>query len=142
MCVLYQFNAGEGLSSLKFLLLCGDPFGKVIIGLVFKVLVGRDHETECAAGRIAASLPQFRLYELDNCIDKGAGREILAGTGFFFIGVFLKQPFIKVAQAFLLGTVPVQAVNGLDDLFQIFGVVDVGMGIDIDLLDSVFAFSA
>ncbi|MBW2079065.1 MAG: hypothetical protein JRI71_16240 [Deltaproteobacteria bacterium] len=34
-----------------------DPLGKILIGLGFEILIGRDHETEGAAGRIAASLP-------------------------------------------------------------------------------------
>jgi hypothetical protein len=40
------------------------------------------------------------------------------------------------------GTVPVQFVDVVDDLFKVLRLVDVGVGIDVDLLDAVLAVRA
>lgn len=71
------------------------------------VFAGRDHESKGSARRIIAALARFQMHKLHNNIDQRTRGEILAGPRFLFPGVFLKQPFVKVAEAFLFCVVPV-----------------------------------
>ena len=107
-----------------------------------QVLIGGDHETEGAAGRVAAPFAERRLDEVHHGVDERPRGEVLAGSGFLLIGVLLQEAFIEIAQALFPGAVPVQFVDVVDDLFQVLRLVDVGVGIHIDLLDSVLAIRA
>lgn len=135
-----QFDTGEGLTPLKLLLLGGQI--EIIVVPASKMLVGCNHEAEGPAGGIAAALTESGLNELHHGVDERPWREVLPGSGLLFVGVLLQQPFVQVAEAFFPGAVPVQAVDIVDDLFEILGFVDVGVSVDVYLLDPVLPFSA
>lgn len=80
-----------------------------------------------------APLAGLGLHQSGHHINEDTGGKILARTGLFLVGVLLQQTFVQVAQPLFPGGVPVQAVNGGDDLFQVLGFVDVGGGALVNL---------
>ena len=96
--VRHQLDAGEGLFLLEFLSLC--CLIEVVVMLLLQILVGGDHETEGAAGRVAAALSEGGLDELHHGVDQRPRCEVLPGAGFLLVGVFLQKPFVQVTQTF------------------------------------------
>ena len=88
-----------------------------------------------ARRRVLDAFTGLRLQAAHHGVDQGAGGEVLAGTGFGFIGVLLQQAFVQVAQAVFLGAEPVDLVQGLDHLFQMARLPQAGLGVGVDGAD-------
>ena len=95
-------------------------------------LVGGNHKSKGATGRVVAPLAGLGFHQAGHHINEDTGGKVLACAGLLLVGVFLQQTFVQVAQPFFPGGVPVQAVDGRDDLFQVFGLVNVGSGALVD----------
>ncbi len=67
-------------------------------------------------------------------IDQHTRRKILARPGFLLAGILLQQPFVQIAQAFLLGGIPVDLVNRRHQRGQRRRLFDEGGGIGKDFL--------
>ena len=61
------------------------------------VAVGRDEETSGAGSGILNDIIQGGLHDSDHAVDQRTRSEVLAGAGFFFVGVLFQQAFVKVA---------------------------------------------
>lgn len=129
--VVHQLAAGEGFTFLEGRLILVQI--KILVGLPFQVLIRRDHKTKGAAGRVVTVFADLGLHETNHHINEHPWCEILACAGFLLIGVLFQQTFIEVAEALFLRGIPVQSIDARDDLFQIFGLVDVGYRSLIDL---------
>ena len=103
--IVDELAAREGLVDFKIRHILLEII--IIIGVSLHIGISRNHEAEGAAGGIVAALAGLRLYEARHDVDEDAGREVLAGAGFLFVGVLFQEPFIHVAQAFFLGLEPV-----------------------------------
>ena len=73
--------------------------------------MGADQKAPRAGGRIADAVTQLRLHQPDDHVDQHARGEVLAGTGFLFVGILLQQALVQVAEAFFLRVVPVELVD-------------------------------
>ena len=113
--VVNQLAASEGLFPFK-LVLVRIQIAK-IIGMFLDISMGSDQKVEGAAGRVVAPLAGLGLHQSDHHINKDARSKVLVRAGLFLVGVLLQQSFIQVAQPLFPGGVPVQAVNGGNDLF-------------------------
>ena len=129
--IVHQLAAGKGPLLLKGRLILVQI--KIVVGLILQITVGGDHKTKGAAGRVVAKFAHLRFHKADLHINEYTRREILACAGFLLIGVLFQQAFIEVAEALFLRRIPVQSIDARDDLFQIFGLVDVGYRSLIDL---------
>ena len=119
-----QLAAGEGFLSLEF---CHIRIQIVkIVGVLLDKLVGGNHKSKGATGRVVAPLAGLRLHQPGHHINEDARGKVLACAGLFLVGVLFQQPFVQIAQPFFTGRIPIQAVDGRDDLFQVLGLVDVG----------------
>ena len=135
--VMYQLTAGKCLSTLE-LLLIHRQF-KQVISMVLDIAVSSDHKAKSTAGWVVAPLTGLGCNKSGHDIDENARREILPGTRLLLCRVLLQQAFVKIAQSFFLGTIPVELIDGLDDLFQVLGLVDVALCALIDLSDTASA---
>ena len=131
MGIVDQLAAGECLFPFKLRLICIQIVK--IIGVLLDIPVGGNHKAESAAGGVVAPLSGLGLHQPGHHINENARGKVLARAGLFLVGVLLQQPFIQVAQPLFPGGVPVQAINGGDDLFQILGLVDVCSRALVDL---------
>ena len=135
--IMHQFTAGKSPSTLKLLLIYRQL--KQVVSVFFHITVGCNHKTECATGRVIAPLTGLGSNELRHNVDKDTGCKILPGTGLLFICILFQQTFIQIAEALFFGGIPVKLVDGLDNLLQIFGFIDVALGALIDLTDTAGA---
>ena len=140
MGIMDQFAPGKGIPGLEIGRILVQV--KEIIRMPAHIFMGRNHEPKGATGRIVAFFPGLGLHEPDHHIDEHPGREILAGPGFLLAGVLFQQSFIQVPQSFFPGGEPVQFVNGPDNLFQVLGLVDLGLGPFVDFTDPPLAVPA
>ena len=131
-----KLSARKGLLSLK----CGGIGVKVkeTVGLILHVLVDSNHEAKRTACGIVASFPCLRFHQTGHHTDEYTGREILSHTRLFLVEAFLQQPFIQVAQPLLTGKVPVDVINGGDDLLQILRLINVGGRTLMNLTDTAY----
>ncbi len=121
---MHQFYAGKRLRALK-----GSGIRievKKIIGLGSNILMCRNHKSKRPTGRVVAAFLRLRLHQAGHHVNQHARREILPCAGFLLVGVLLQKPFIEVAKPFLPGGKPVQPVNGSDDFFKVFRLVNIG----------------
>ena len=106
------------------------------------VLRGGNHKAESTASRVVAKFARLRLHQSNNAINQRARREILPCAGFFFVGVFLKQAFIQIAETFFTRRIPIEGVNRRNNFFKISGLVNVRLCALINFLNkprAVFA---
>ena len=113
--IMDQLAAGEGF----FLLELGLIGAQVIeiVSMLFDILMGGDHKTKGAAGRVIAPLPRLGLHQPGHHINQDTRGKILARAGFFLVCVLFQKALVQVAQSLFPCGVPVQAVDGGDDLF-------------------------
>ena len=135
--VMHQLTAGKRLSALELLLIHGQF--KQIIGVVLYIAVSRDHKTEGATGRVIAPLSGLGSDELSHNVDENTRGKILTGARFLLVCILLQQAFIEIAQAFFFGCIPVKLVDGLDDLLQILGLINIALCTLINLTDTASA---
>ena len=103
-----MLHAVEG-AGVVFLLLRFCP--RIRLGVLAQVVVGRDQKTAGACCGVLDDVFQFRFHHRDHAVDQHARGEVLACAGFLFVGVLFQQAFVKVAQAFLTGAVPIEFVD-------------------------------
>ena len=129
--VVHEFAPSESLLALEGLFLGAQV--KVVVGLRLHVGVSGNHEPECPARRIVASLAGLRLHKAHHDVNEHSRREVLTGTGLLLVRVLLEQALVQVAEALLARRVPIETVDALDDLLEIGGLVDVRRGALVNL---------
>ena len=132
--IMHQLAAGEGLRVFKlrsFLI----QIKKVIRLLTYKI-ARRNHKAKGAAGRIIAALSGLRCHQTCHNINQHTRSEVLSGTAFLFVSVFLQQSLVKITQSLLLRAEPVQLVNRPDNLFQILRLINIRCRALINLLNT------
>ena len=138
--IVYQLRTSESLRPLK-----GSGIRiqiKEVISLGRNILMGRDHKAKCSAGRVVATLLRLRFHQTSHHINQHTGRKILSCARFFLVGVLLQKPLIQIAQPLFTGRKPVQSVNGGDDFFKVFRLVNVGGCALIDFPHTAYAVLA
>ena len=127
--ILHMLHAVKGVGLILLLLGLGEAV-EVVVGA--QVVVRGDEEAAGAGGGVLDDIGQLGLHHGDHAVDERARGEVLAGTGFLFVGVLFEQPFIHVAQAFLLGGIPVELVDLGDERGECGGLFDEGTGVGED----------
>ena len=131
MRIMNQFGPCECFFPLKFRSIYIQI--EKIIRPIRNILVSGNHKAKSSTGRIITALTDLWFYQPGHHIDQNPGRKILSGAGFFLIRVLFQQSFIQISQTFFAGGKPVQAINGRNDLFQIFRLVNICGSTLIDL---------
>lgn len=92
--VLDVFHAVKGIMPVFPLLGLRPHLGSV---LFFDIPVGSDQKAAGACCGVLDDVIEGGFHHCNHGVDEGAGSKILPCARFLFIGIFLKQPFIKVA---------------------------------------------
>ncbi len=136
----HELDAVKRLADLELLL--GGWQIVMVVGLRLDVTIGVDQKAACADGRVLHALAGLRLDQLDHRFDERARCEVLAGAALGFFGVFLEQAFVQVAKAFVLGAVPIQAIDRFDGAVQVARLAERGRGVGEDGLHARRALAA
>ena len=94
--------------------------------------VGGNQEACRTCGRVLNNFPWLGFHTTHHGVDQWPWGEVLARTGFGFVGVLLQQAFIQVTEAIFLGVEPVDLIQRLDELLQMTGFPQAGLGIGIN----------
>ena len=107
--------------------------------MVLDIAVSSDHKAKSTTGWVVAPLTGLGGNKSGHDIDENARRKVLSGTGLLLRRILLQQAFVKIAQSFFLGTIPVELIDGLDDFLQVLGLVDIALCALIDFSDTAGA---
>ncbi len=137
--ILNMFHAVKGAVAVFTLLSFGE-FVEVVMGT--QVMIGGNQETAGAGGRVLNDVVERGFHNPHHAVDQRARRKVLAGAGFLFVGVFLQQAFVKVAQVFAVHAVPVDLVDLGHQRGKGGGLFDEAAGVGEDFLHQRRAVAA
>ncbi len=139
MGVLDVFHAAKGAAAVFFLPGFGEGIEVVVLA---EVMICGDVEAAGAGGGVLDDVVERGLHHVNHAVDEGADGEILARAGFHLAGILFQQAFVKIAESFLAGGIPVEFTDVADERGERGGFLDEGAGVGVDFLHEAGAMAA